>query len=73
MRVTGCDMAATNRVCPFYPRLRTKNCHTRDVWNRLLQQLKPLAAELVADNHAHASLSGMRRKNVDWWTQTRAE
>ena len=45
-------MAATSRICPFYPRLRTKNCHTRDVWNRLLQQLKPLAAELVADNLA---------------------
>src|SRR2546422_170691 len=41
-RVTGCDMAATSRICSFYPRLRTKNCHTRDVWNRLLQQLKPL-------------------------------
>ena len=50
-------MAATSRICSFYPRLRTKNCHTRDVWNRLLQQLKPLAAELVADNHAHASLA----------------
>jgi len=51
-------MAATSRC------LRTKNCHTRDVSNRLLQQLKPLAAEPPITLLTHPLAEGVEKMLV---------
>src|SRR5262249_32932692 len=60
--VTGCDMAATNRILSLLTTPPYKHLPHERRQEPPPSIAQPLAAEIVADNHAHASLGGMRPK-----------